>query len=84
MEELLEEQKRQLIFNHSNVLLLKEDIQTIKQDLNDRTKKLFEKSNTIIDLQIELKQKDIEILKLKKEIYDLNFKLCPMQIILIV
>ncbi len=78
MEELLEEQKRQLIFNHSNVLLLKEDIQTIKQDLNDRTKKLFEKSNTIIDLQIELKQKDIEILKLKKEIYDLNFKLCPM------
>jgi hypothetical protein len=76
--ELLEELKRQIIFNRSVVLLLKEDIQTIKQELNNRTKKLFEKSNIIIDLNIELKQKDLEILTLKKEICDLNFKLCPM------
>ena len=80
-EYLFENQKQMLINNHSNVLELNQDIQGIKKELDKRFEKIFEKSKTIIELRIELKQKDIEILQLRNEVINLLYKYAPKHII---
>lgn len=80
-EYLLEQQKQMLLNNKCNILGLNQDIQQIKQELDKRFEKIFEKSKTIIELRIELKQKDIQILQLRNEMNDLLYKYAPKHII---
>jgi ribosome-associated translation inhibitor RaiA len=49
-----------------------EDISSIKQELNKRLEKIITYSNMVIDLKIQLKESEIENLKLKKEINKYN------------
>jgi hypothetical protein len=77
MEGLLLNQQTQSLELHESILNIKTDVGQLKQELDNRFNKFVEKCNIIIDLKIELKEKDIEILKLKKEINELLYKYCP-------
>jgi peptidoglycan hydrolase CwlO-like protein len=77
MEGLLLNQQTQSLELHESVLNIKTDIAQLKIELDNRLKKICEKCATIMDLHIELKEKDIVILKLKKEIHELHYKYCP-------
>ena len=56
---------------------IKNDITFLKAELNNRLLKIVEKSNMILDLKIQLSEKDIEIFKLRKEIVQLCSEHCP-------
>ena len=49
-----------------------EDIKSIKQELHKRLEKIISYSNMVMDLKIQLKESEIENLKLKKEIIKYN------------
>lgn len=55
------------------------DLLEIKYELNKRLENIIEKSNTILDLKIQLKETEIENLKLRKEINNLNGELAKQK-----
>ena len=81
MEGLLLNQQTQSLELNESVLNIKADIAQLKIELDNRLKKICEKCATIMDLHIELKEKDIVILKLKKEIHELHYKYCPKHLL---